>query len=1195
MELKTIKNYAPAARCEFIEAVSDRAALFGITETNLPDISFKGDVALVAGRAVSRIIGQQCNKLCDMIRAAGFQSTMEQVAYTWFNRLVAIRYMELHDYLDHGYRVLSSRAEDNDLPEILRYAEQLDLPGLDRSTVVELKLDGSKDSELYRQILLSQCRALHKIMPFLFEPIDDETELLLPENLLHSDSIIRNLVRNSPQEEWQQVEILGWLYQFYISERKDQVMARKSAVPTEDIPAVTQLFTPHWIVRYLVENSLGRLWLLNHPGSKLRDHMPYYIEGEAETDFLKITKPEEIRLCDPASGSGHMLTYAFDLLTLIYEEEGYAPTEIPALILRHNLHGLEICPRAAQLAELALVFKAREKSRRFFQPEHLVRPRIIELQNITFAEGELPVEWLVAGDQWPEGKVPANADILHDLHLFSDVKNFGSLLQPKLSEQQISFLKQRVSSHWPLATSNLFSHNVREHVLRVLEQAEALTQRYHIVVANPPYMGSANFNPSLKRFAKAHYLAAKKNLFSMFINRNQALLQPLGLNAMITLQDWMFISSFDVFRANLFQNATAVSMLHLGPRAFDSISGEIVQAAAFVLMQNGNPNDKGLFYDLVEGRNERDKEKMFLERRNEFFVSASDILSVTGAPVAYWISERVREIFRSIGLLGDVVAIRAGMATGDNEKFVRLWTEVSHGRLATGVQSKEALWSGDLLKWIPFNKGGEFRKWFGNNLHVISYDRASYGLLKKSGNQCPSEEFYFRQNLTWSDVTSASFGVRLTPQGSVFSSVGNSIFGNEEKLFIVGCFLCSTIADSFLRILNPTLHCNPGEVGALPFELSRVPTDQLRNWFTTACQISRADWDNFETSWDFRDQPLLRNYEVGIMNDEGGQETFVIKGRTLAESWENWSRYCTTAIRRMQELETENNRLFIAAYGLDGELQPEVPEAQITLARAEARRDMAAFLSYAVGCMMGRYSLDASGLILANAGDTLEHFRLKIEECGLRMEELSFTPDEDGILPLTELPWFDDDVTERVIEFLIKTFGTETLEANLTFLADNLSPKKNESSRETIRRYLCDNFFTDHTQTYKKRPIYWLFSSGKLKAFQCLVYLHRYHEGTLARMRTEYVVPLLGRIPRRIEDLNQEIERAGSTAAQSRLRKEKDRLGKQLDELRKFDEQLRHAADQRITIDLDDGVKVNYGKFGDLLADVKKIAGEKDE
>lgn len=533
-----LKNYAPQARRDFIQAVTDRTAFYGVTAAKIEPVTEKGDVAIIGGHAFPASVVAKRKKLENRIKRDGFNQTMEALAYTWFNRFVAIRFMEIHGYLEHGYRVLSHPDSAKTIPEILELAEHVDLPGLSKEKVINLKLEGNKESELYRMLLLAQCHALHSAMPFLFEGIDDETELGLPENLLHSDSITRKLVAASDPKDWQEVEVLGWLYQFYISERKNEVMARKSAVPAEDIPAVTQLFTPHWIVRYLVENSLGRLWLLNRPTSRLREHMPYYIEGEAETNFLKITKPEEIRLLDPACGSGHMLTYAFDLLFLIYEEEGYVPNEIPALILRHNLYGLEICPRAAQIANLALVFKAREKSRRFIQPGNLIQPHILALQNIHFDGRELNdyIAALDLGDLF-------NQPILRLLYQFEEATTFGSLIQPCLNEAGIAYARRAIETKD--LGGQLFLRETHAKVLLALEQAEMLCQRYHIVVANPPYIGGKGMNERLAAWAKDNYSDSSSDLFAMFIERSFTLAKYQGMIGLITMQSWMFLSSFE--------------------------------------------------------------------------------------------------------------------------------------------------------------------------------------------------------------------------------------------------------------------------------------------------------------------------------------------------------------------------------------------------------------------------------------------------------------------------------------------------------------------------------------------------------------------------------------------------------------------------------------------------------------------------
>jgi hypothetical protein len=1136
----------------------------------------KGDVAIIAGRAIAAAVVPKRRKLEDRIEQYGFNQTMEMLAYTWFNRFIAIRFMELHGYLEHGYRVLSHPDPTKTVPEILELAEHIDLPGLSREKIIDLKLEGNKESELYRMLLLAQCHALHSTMPFLFEGIDDETELVLPENLLHSDSIIRKLVAASAPGDWEEVEVLGWLYQYYNSERKDEVMARKSAVPTEDIPAVTQLFTPHWIVRYLVENSLGRLWLLNTPGSKLREHMPYYIEAGAETDFLKIGKPEDIRLLDPACGSGHMLAYAFDLLFLIYTEEGYIPDEIPALILRHNLYGLEICPRASQLANLALVFKAREKSRRFMQPGKLVQPNVLALQNIHFDDSELR-DYTAALDLGGLFTEP----MIRLLHQFEEATTFGSLIQPCLDEAGIAYARQAIETKD--VGGQLFLRKTNTKVLRVLAQAEILCRRYHVVVTNPPYLGRTSMNPEMRVRADELFPRGKADLYAMFIERCRQLSAQHGFFAMVTMHSWMFLISFKALRNSIATEESICSMLHLGPRGFDSISGEVVQTAAFVCQTQTVSKSGAVFFRLVDGQSEAEKVSMLnaalLDKgsRRRFVIEPKRFTELPDGVFGYWLTDQAQKAFSKGKSLDAIAKPRQGLATTNNSLFLRFWHEVALGQLKLDCRSLSEC-AVSPTKWYPVNKGGTFRRWYGNHDYVVDfayggksicdYIDNTPGVRVKSSGRVINREFYFREGITWSSLGTSFLAMRYSPSGRIFETKGSTCFFESHQLLLeVLGFTNSSLVNLFISILAPTLDFHEGPVGNLPII---VTGDQRVAQNVEWCiSLARTDWDNFETSWDFTDQPLLR---PGL------------KGTTVQASWRNWETQCTNAIRRMQELETENNRLFISAYGLDSELQPEVPEEQITLARADARRDMTAFLSYAVGCMMGRYSLDKPGLILADAGDSLTEYVGKV---GKPLDGVTFSPSEDGIIPVTEGEWFAEDIVGRTHSFLRTTFGEVTLEANVRFIE--------ESVGKDMRKYFVTEFYKDHLQTYKKRPIYWLFSSGKERAFQALVYLHRYREGTLSRMRTEYVIPLQGRISSRIDQLAGDIQRAASTSHRKKMEKERDVLLRQRAELQAFDDRLRHYSDQRIQLDLDDGVKVNYGKFGDLLAEVKAVTGGSDE
>jgi hypothetical protein len=1159
-----LKTFAPAMRRQLLEAVGRKLDLLLHSQTP--------DTLSTYAKQISELREQE---------AENREQLLEQVAYTWFNRLCALRYLDARGWHPFGCKVLMPAAEGETQPELLKLMRAGNLPADLQGHTDQDRLHGLLDGqiqtaiagadpqgEVYRQLVLAVCRCYHELLPNLFEGLDDASELLLPDDLLSDGSIVGAFRKEINDEDCQDVESLGWLYQFYIAEKKDEVMARKKAVPTEDIPAVTQLFTPHWIVRYLVENSLGRLWLLNRPGSKLREQMPYYIEGDAETDFLVINKPEEIKLLDPACGSGHMLTYAFDLLVLIYGEEGYSPNEIPGLILKHNLHGLEICPRAAQLAELALVFKAREQSRRFFQPEQLVRPQIIELQDVQFKEGELNdyIEALDLGELF-------DPNLFKLLHQFEEAKNFGSLIQPILDERAIANIRRTIEAKE--LGDQLFLLDTHLKVLRVLKQAEALTQRYHVVVANPPYLGMRMMNGALKLFVETELEEAKADLFSCFMVRCVLALKSHGYCAMVTMQSWMFLPSFLDLRKRLLGESPIVSMAHLGPNAFGTISGEVVQTTAFIVEKGSSPERLGSYLRLVDFGSEPEKEEALLQRDCLHQCPTTRLKRIDGYPFVYWASEVTVQAFESGVRLEDIAQPRQGLSTNDNGRFLRFWHETAFERIGFDFPSLEdARQSG--RRWFPFNKGGSYRKWYGNNEYVVDWENDGQRLKKLASDLYGSAtrtikniSFYFKPGLTWSRISTDNFCVRISPKGYIFADNGCCAFP-EANTEMIGAFLNSSLATHLLRLLNPTLTFQVGDVKALRFRSNCLSDFQATiSLVDDAVSIARTDWDNFETSWDFRDQPLLR---PGL------------KGTMLEASWRNWEAQSAAAIRRMQELETENNRLFIAAYGLEGELQPEVPEDQITLARADQRKDIAAFLSYANGCMMGRYSLDHPGLVLANAGDTLENYYPKVYKSS---DGLTFQPDPDGIIPVLDGEWFEDDIVARSREFLAVTFPQSSVAENLRFIEESLG--------KDVRKYFCTDFYKDHLQTYKKRPIYWLVQSPK-KGFACLIYLHRYTKDTLNLVLNNYFRPYQQKLEARLaqlglDQLNDDLPTRERTAA----RKEAEKITKVLKECQAWEQDsLLPLAQQRIELDLDDGVKVNYLKLQDVLAPIPGLAAKEE-
>ena len=1193
MKTTQLKSYAPAARRAFIEAVIAQAARVGITTAGTATAQIQGDVLLIDGQAHPMAIVEPRNRLAERVRAQGFVQTMEAIAYTWFNRFVAIRYMELHGYLDHGYRVLS-HPEGLGRPEILDHAADVDLPGLDRAKAIELKLDGTQDEALYRLLLLAQCNALHKAMPFLFEKIGDETELLLPANLLHTDSLIRQLVEDIDEEQWQEIEIIGWLYQFYISEKKDQVIGK--VVKSEDIPAATQLFTPNWIVKYMVQNSLGAQWLATYPQSPLKAQMEYYIEPAEQTDEVNaqlaaITPAtldlEALTLIDPASGSGHILVEAYTLFKAIYLERGYRQRDVPQLILEKNLFGLDIDERAAQLTGFALMMKGRADDRRLF--ERGVKLNVMALVDSAGFDAEA----LAKGVELSDYRLKPQ-DLTEVKRLFEHATTFGSLIQvPKGLAEKLPALRQLSGT----TSQDLFVSDALKRLGPLVQQADLLAAQYDAVVANPPYMGSKYQTPVLKKFLQDYYKGYEKDFFSAFVGRDLAFSKPLGRLGFMSPFVFMFISSYEHLRTRLIELETITSLIQLEYSGFE---GATVPICTFTLQKGHVGGQKGCYIRLSEFRGSDNQGPKTLEAiRNRdcgwFFETAQDEFNkIPGSPLAYWVGDLLRTVFETAPSVGDTLIPKHGLSTGDNEKYLRLWPEVSQGNMFSNCTSRDACEESD-LRWYPYFKGGQFRKWFGNRDYALNYFRGGRPMeAAASGGHLPGfrhdgKEFYFREAGTWSNISSSFLSMRYTRGGFCFDQKGSGLFAKQPKTLKAGIlYFNSTVARECLSHVCPTLDFSGGGIGRIPF-IPNVGVDSAsQRLFKELVDRSGADWDAYERSWDFQSLPLLTACSEPTP--------------TLESSYTAWITQNRDTIAEMKRLEEENNRLFIDAYGLADELPPDVPIEQLTLTVNPAYRygvklseeqlwtrfrqdTLEELVSYAIGCMMGRYSLDAPGLIYAHSGN--EGFDPS--------RYPTFPADDDGIIPVTDTDWFPDDATHRLNDFLSLAWDESHLEANLTFLAENLSPRKGESSRETIRRYLHMSFFKKHLRTYKKRPIYWQVSSGRLRAFQCLVYLHRYNEGTLSRVRSEYVIPLQGKMAARLEKLQGDIEAATSTAHRRRIEKEHAKLEKQQVELLAFDEKLRHYADMRISLDLDDGVKVNYGKFGDLLADVKSIHGKLPE
>lgn len=1209
MNTNNIKKYAPQARNDFRDAVIQKLTTLGIAADK------KGNLQIAEAETIGETVryGQfdyplstlpRRERLVKRAREQGFEVLVEHCAYTWFNRLCAIRYMELHGYLDHGFRMLSHPETPNAfevLDHVPEVAEAL-LPE-NQAQLVEMKLSGNQDEALYRELLLGQCHALHHAMPFLFEAVDDEAELLLPDNLTRTDSILRGLVDDIPEEDWEQVEVIGWLYQFYISEKKDAVIGK--VVKSEDIPAATQLFTPNWIVQYLVQNSVGRQWLQTYPDSPLKDKMEYYIEPaeqtpEVQAQLAAITpasiEPESIKVLDPACGSGHILIEAYNVLKNIYEERGYRGRDIPQLILENNIFGLDIDDRAAQLSGFALLMMARQDDRRIFTRD--VRLNILSLQESLHLDiaklwqqlnFHQQVQTGSMGDMFAENTALTQTDsaeyqlLLRTLKRFVNAKTLGSLIQ--VPQEEEAELKVFLDALYRLEQEGDFQQKAAAKAfIPFIQQAWILAQRYDAVVANPPYMGGKYLAPAVKNHLKENFSGYDKDLFSAFIIRNLQLSQNGAQLGFMTPFVWMFISSYEELRLQLINNDTIISLIQLEYSGFD---GATVPICTFTLQKNHIPNFSGSYIRLSDFRGAANQGPRTLEAINNkdcswrYQTNQESFKKIPGSPIAFWIKHQERNLYQTGEILGDIASPKKGLDTGENEVFLRLWHEVSLSKSCYDNSDHNK-------KWYPYNKGGEFRKWYGNRDYLINWENngeeiKSRSLWVKKKPTIRNQQYYFKPGMTWTTVSSGGFSARYCPEGALFDNGGCTLF-TDKNIDILGAFLNSCIAARYLEFLSPTLNFQPGDIGRILFPKILL---SAKIEFEKCVEIAKKDWNLYETSWDFLKSPLITLFEKKI------QDTFVA-----------YKDNCEQMSINLKKLEEHNNAEFDSYLLLNCNYNVELEKISLfsnvryrykdmqeknechNRFRSESLTDL---LSYIVGCQMGRYSLDREGLVYAHEGN--KGFADLVAEGAYK----TFPADSDGILPLMDDEWFDDDVTSRVKEFVRTVWGEEHLQENLEFIAESLclyaiKPKKGESTLETIRRYLSTQFWKDHMKMYKKRPIYWLFSSGKEKAFECLVYLHRYNDATLSRMRTEYVVPLLARYQANIDRLSDQLDEASGGEA-TRLKRERDSLIKKFSELRSYDDRLRHYADMRISIDLDNGVKVNYGKFGDLLADVKAITG----
>ena len=1161
MDKNAIKKFAVRARTELIARVSLKGVEYGITEDNIEDANADS----VGGKVLTADEKKQRQALIAEINDKGYKQVMEEVAYTWFNRFSALRFMEVNGYLPSHVRVFTDE-ENNFKPQIITEAIHLDLDGLDMEKVYKLK-DAEKTEELYKYLLIVQCNALNKILPGMFQKIADYTELLLPDNLLREGSVIQQMIELIPEDDWKDaVQIIGWLYQYYNSEKKDDVFAalkKNVKITKENIPAATQLFTPDWIVRYMVENSLGRLWLEGHPDVKeqllpTEEEQSTYADGNRESEDTKwhyyleeaeqepevqeqlaeIRKeyatltPNQLKVIDPCSGSGHILAYMFDVLMKIYESYGYTTREAVASIVENNLYGLDIDDRAAQLAYFAVMMKARQYDRRFFSRG--IQPHVYAIVESNHVD-KFAVNYFCNGDM----KLTAAMDtIIKELH---DAKEYGSIVT--VTPQDWSVLYDRFAEI--TVDINMSRDTALRELLPLVQVAEALSQKYDVVVTNPPYMGSSGMSAKLSDYVKKNYPDSKSDLFAVFIEHCGYMAKKNGYQAMITQQVWMFIAGYERLREKLLSRRV-VNMLHLGARAFNEIPGEVVQTASFILNLSYISEYSGMYCKLLTGKSEAEKEKEFFNPKQRFSTKQAIFSGIPRTEYIYWVSDALFHAFTHYKKVRDYFTVRNGLTTGDNNRFLRLWFEIRKENIGRN--------------WFHCNKGGTFRRWYGNKDYLIDWENNGFALKNftdiKTGklrSTLRNIDFNFLPSVVVGHVASGDLPFRYVEGGFISESAVNSIYSlnNEVSLIYLLGILNSKSCNYISKMLSPTLGVSPEDILNIPIVVrdESIVSSVVKNTLA----ISRIDWDAFETSWDFQHHPFRR------------------KVSTIAEAFEQWQVECDDRFNQLKANEEELNRIFIDLYGLQDELTPEVEDKDVTVRKAELGRDIRSFISYAIGCMFGRYSLEVDGL--AYAGGEWEASKYA-----------SFAADKDNIIPICDDEYFEDDIVGLFVEFVKTVYGADTLDENLKFIADALGGKG--QPKEVIRNYFLNDFYKDHCKIYQKRPIYWLFDSGKKNGFKALIYMHRYQPDTIARIRTDYVHEQQARYRTAIADLEQRIANA-STGERVKLNRKLTTLQAQEAEIRTYEEKIHHLADQMISIDLDDGVKKNYAIFQDVLAKIK--------
>ncbi|WP_352407114.1 BREX-1 system adenine-specific DNA-methyltransferase PglX [Acetoanaerobium noterae] len=1235
MNKSAIKSFAIWARTKLINEITYKSGLIGITDKGIshPLDSSTDNIQYfnigtekpyeIKNREIKQrdaYIKRIKEKEATSDYNTAFNYVIEEIAYTWFNRLIAIRFMEVNDYLPSKTRVLSSETKGKTEPDMVTspFDTEMEFTSEEKDYIISLKHDNKLD-ELFRFLFIKQCNTLNAVLPELFEKTSDYTELLLTISFTDSDGIVSHLVNDIPEEDFTEaVEIIGWLYQYYNTEPKDEVFAllkKNVKITKERIPAATQLFTPDWIVRYMVENSLGRLWVEGHPNNELQSNWKYYLEEAEQEEQVKQElekireeykrlNPIDIKVIDPCMGSGHILVYAFDVLMQIYESQGYTQRDAANSIIEHNLYGLDIDDRAYQLAYFAVMMKARKYDRRFLTKE--IKPKLYAIKE----SNEINKNHLkYFGNSLSDiEKNLATSQVEYLIDTYIDAKEYGSILNVDDCNWELLYrFIEDFNIEGQMSLDSVGAEDTRKSLKELIPIAHAMAQKYDVVITNPPYMGGSGMNTKVSNYVKKHYPDSKSDLFAVFIEKCMNMTKKNAFQSMITQHAWMFLSSYEKLRSNIIKN-DFISMAHLGARAFEEIGGEVVQTTSFVLRTSDIKDYKAKFVRLVDFNSQILKQEAFLAHQNMHTAIKENFSKIPGSPIAYWVSEKAIINFDKDKLSDKIKAVK-GLDTCDNDKYTRDWYEINSNNIRLNAENLNDTYDN---KWFPYCKGGGFRKWYGFFDKVVDWEKDGKVLRNirnengKIKSRPQNTRFYFKEGLTFSTITSYKLSIRKM-KNSIFGGGGSGIF-IDSKFNEIFAFLNSKLAEFYLKLLNPTLNFLVGDILSMPFIVNEI--NEIDNFVNQNVKMSKTDWDSFETSWDFRKHPLIDEAllisdmdDWEEMNNSSDLETSpeieiffdtgidIISNR-IATSYEMYRDFTERQFNKLKSNEEELNRIFIDIYGLHDELTPDVEDKDVTIYRifdskeaipesmksskyALTKHDViVSFVSYAVGCMFGRYSLDVEGL--AYAGGDWDDSKYSL-----------YIPDRDNCIPITDEEYLEDDIVGRFVEFVKVVYGADTLEENLDFIAEALETKGN-TSKEMIRNYFVKDFYKDHVKTYQKRPIYWLYDSGKQNGFKALVYMHRYTADTTGIVRVDYLHKIQKIYTSEIDRMKDMAENSDNAREVAQAEKRKEKLIKQLKETKEYDEKIAHLALSRIAIDLDDGVKVNYEKV-QTAQDGKKL------